>query len=56
MLDEARREGLNQVELTADFDNEPSHKVILANGGEFVGRFRPKRYPDKEHFRYRIRL
>jgi predicted acetyltransferase len=32
-LDEARRLGLDRVLLTCDPDNEPSQRVILANGG-----------------------
>jgi predicted acetyltransferase len=57
MLDEARREGLRHVELTTDPDNQPSQRVILANGGVFVERFRAEpAYGDKEEFRYRIPL
>lgn len=32
-LDECRRLGLDRVLLTCDEDNEPSRRVILANGG-----------------------
>jgi predicted acetyltransferase len=32
-LDECRRMGMQRVLLTCDVDNEPSRKVILANGG-----------------------
>ena len=57
MLDEARREGLSHVELTTDPDNEPSQKVILANGGRFVERFRAvPGFGGKEEFRFRIDL
>lgn len=38
MLVEARREGLDHVLLTTDPDNEPSQKVILANGGVLIER------------------
>lgn len=55
MLDEARREGLPYVELTTDPDNEPSQKVIRANGGVFVERFRAAAY-DKDELRFRIPL
>jgi predicted acetyltransferase len=37
-LDECRRLGLSRVLLTCDPDNEPSRKVILANGGVPAGR------------------
>jgi predicted acetyltransferase len=56
LLDDARREGLDYVEVTTDWDNEPSQKVVLANGGRLIERFRPKGYADKEHLRYRIAL
>lgn len=57
MLAEARHEGLAYVELTTDPDNEPSQKVILANGGKFIERFRAgAAYGDKEEFRFRIPL
>ena len=39
MLDEARRQGLDHVELTADPDNLASQRVITANGGELVETF-----------------
>jgi predicted acetyltransferase len=39
MLVEARREGLDWVELTTDTDNLPSQKVITNNGGTLVERF-----------------
>jgi len=39
LLPEARREGLDQVELTTDTDNLPSQKVITNNGGTLVERF-----------------
>jgi predicted acetyltransferase len=37
-LEECRRLGLSRVLLTCDPDNEPSRKVILANGGVPAGR------------------
>jgi predicted acetyltransferase len=36
-LAEARRRGLDHVQITADRGNLPSHKVILANGGRLIG-------------------
>jgi len=39
-LAECRRLGLHRVLLTCDPDNEPSRKVILANGGVPDGRLR----------------
>ncbi len=39
MLPEARRIGLDYIELTTDPDNLPSQKVITANGGTLVRRF-----------------
>jgi predicted acetyltransferase len=57
MLDEARREdGLDHVMVATDPDNEPSQKVILANGGTLVERFRPKGYGGQDHLRFRIPL
>lgn len=55
MLDEARREGLDYVELTTDPNNEPSQKVILANSGALVERFWSPSY-GKEELRFRITL
>lgn len=55
MLDEARREGLDYVELTTDPNNEPSQKVILANSGALVERFWSLSY-GKEELRFRIPL
>jgi len=57
MLDEARREGLAYVELTTDPDNKVSQKVITANGGVFVERFRASiAHGEKEELRWRIPL
>jgi predicted acetyltransferase len=55
LLPDARREGLKYVELTTDPDNEVSQKVILANGGKFIERFRAEPY-DKDELRFRIPL
>lgn len=57
LLPEARKEGLEYVELTADPDNLPSQKVITANGGELVKRFRKDpAYGDAEALLFRIFL
>jgi predicted acetyltransferase len=55
VLPDARRVGLKYVELTTDPDNEISQKVILANGGKFIERFRAEAY-DKDELRFRIPL
>ncbi|MDP9118364.1 MAG: GNAT family N-acetyltransferase [Actinomycetota bacterium] len=39
MLPAARELGLPYIDLTTDADNEPSQRVILANGGELVETF-----------------
>jgi predicted acetyltransferase len=56
MLIEARAEGLPYVEITTDPDNIASQKVILANRGQLIERFRkPPQYGARvECLRYRI--
>jgi len=39
LLPVAREAGLHRVQITCDADNEPSRKVILANGGVFEREF-----------------
>jgi predicted acetyltransferase len=57
LLDEARREGLAEVELTTDPDNIASQKVILANGGRLLGRqVRPAAYGGETVLRFRVGL
>ena len=57
VLEDARHEGLDHVTLTTDPDNEPSHKVILANGGVLVERFNAgPAYCSHDHLRWRIPL
>ncbi|MFI4998402.1 MAG: GNAT family N-acetyltransferase [Reyranellales bacterium] len=57
LLVEARREGLNHVDLTTDPDNLPSQKVILANGGVLVKRFaKDAAYGSEESLLFRIPL
>lgn len=55
MLVLAGDEGLPYVEITTDPDNAPSRRVIEANGGVLVERFRkPPQYGDKEGLRFRL--
>ena len=57
LLPEARREGLDYVELTTDPDNLPSQKVITANGGVLVKRFRKEpAYGEADALLFRIAL
>jgi predicted acetyltransferase len=57
LLPEARKEGLDYVELTTDVDNLPSQKVITANGGAFIKRFRKEpAYGEAEALLFRIQL
>jgi predicted acetyltransferase len=57
LLPEARREGLDYVELTTDPDNLPSQKVITANGGVLVKRFRKEPvYGEADALLFRISL
>lgn len=57
ILDDVRAEGLDYIELTADVDNLPSQKVITANGGVLVERFRKlPQYGGGESLRFRIDL
>ena len=57
LLPEARKEGLDYVELTTDPDNLPSQKVITANGGVLVKRFRKEpAYGHAEALLFRIPL
>ena len=55
LLPEARREGLEYIELTTDPDNLPSQKVITANGGVMIERFHAERH-HKDELRFRIML
>jgi predicted acetyltransferase len=57
MLEHARAEGLEYVEITTDPDNIASRRVIEANGGILVERFRkPVQYGEQDGLRYRITL
>jgi predicted acetyltransferase len=57
LLPEVRKEGLDFVELTADPDNLPSQKVITANGGVLIKRFRKNpAYGDADALLFRIAL
>jgi predicted acetyltransferase len=54
ILPKAREVGLRRLEITCDEDNEPSRRVILANGGFLTGK-RPQ--PDgKTKLVFRIDL
>ena len=49
--------GLPFVILTTDPDNQPSQRVILANGGVLLGPVvKPEAYGGGEQFRFRIDL
>ena len=57
MLEHAREENLEYVELTTDPGNVASRSVIEANGGVLVERFRePAQYGEKDGRRFRIKL
>lgn len=57
MLEEARLLKMAYVELTADPDNLPSQKVILAAGGKLHERFtKPPQFGSKPCLRFRIDL
>lgn len=57
LLDEARGVGLPYIELTTDPSNVPSQRVILANGGKLIERFRKApAYGGAEALRFRIDL
>ena len=57
LLTEARTIGLEQLIITANPANLASHKVILGNGGELVGRFaKPESLGGGESLRFQIAL
>jgi predicted acetyltransferase len=57
MLEHARAEGLDYVELTTDPANEASRKVMLANGAVLVERFtKTDHHGGGESLRFRIDL
>ncbi|HSS28583.1 MAG TPA: GNAT family N-acetyltransferase, partial [Usitatibacter sp.] len=57
MLEQARAEGLDYVELTTDPGNEASQKVMLANGAILVERFtKTANNGGGESLRFRIDL
>ena len=57
ILPDARAEGLPYVEITTDVSNVASQKVILANGGRLVERFRKRpEHGGTDGLRYRIDL
>jgi predicted acetyltransferase len=57
LLDRARQQGLDYVELTTEPGNLPSQKVILANGGRSLGpRCKIAAYGGTEELLFRIDL
>lgn len=55
LLPEVKRAGLPYVEITTEADNAASRRVIEANGGKLVERFRkPEGYGGAESLRFRI--
>ena len=57
LLPDTKQEGLEYVELTTNFDNIASQRVIVANGGQIVEQFnKPAAYGGSESLRFRIRL
>lgn len=57
ILDDARAEGLTEVEITTDHDNVGSRRVIVDNGGVLVERFEKSGVDGPiASFRYRIDL
>ena len=55
LLPLAAKTGLRWIDLTTDPDNTPSHRVIIANGGELVERFtKPAAYGGAEGLLWRI--
>lgn len=53
----ARSDGLQYVQITTDPDNAASQKVILANGGVLVEKFKePAQYGGPDALRFRIWL
>ena len=57
MLPLARERGLPYVEITTEVDNVASQRVVLANGGIVVERFRQSQgHGGAEVFRFRIDL
>ena len=57
MLEHARDEGLEYVEITTDPDNVASRRVIEVNGGVLIERFRkPEQYGGWDGLRFRIAL
>jgi len=57
MLERARAEGLEYVEITTDPNNIASRRVVEANGGILIERFqRPAQYGGTDAVRYRIIL
>jgi predicted acetyltransferase len=57
LLPRARSEGLDYVDITTDPPNVESHRVVVANGGVIVERFKePEQYGGEDALRFRIFL
>jgi predicted acetyltransferase len=57
VLPQARGEGLSYVQIVTDVTNVASQRVIEANGGKLIERFKkPSAYGDHDGLRYRILL
>lgn len=57
LLLEVRNEGLDHVEITMDYDNAASRRVVESNGGKLVERFlKPAAFGGHEGLRFRIDL
>ena len=57
LLPLAKAEGLPYVEITTDFNNVPSQRVVEANGGVLIGKFtKPPQYGGHAGLRFRIAL
>jgi predicted acetyltransferase len=57
LLSEIADKGLTFVELTTDMENAASQRVIQANGGRLIERFKkPAAYGGSDSCRFRIDL
>ncbi len=55
-LPQVRSEGQKHVDIVTHADNVASQRVIVANGGKFIERFKSPLHSDIERCRYRISL
>jgi len=57
LLEDARVEGLDRIEITTDVSNIASQRVVIANGGTLVESFiKPPQYGGAEALRFQILL